>query len=398
MSPSLLVLMGWLILAWPLNQPAWAAKDRHDPISQKIDRERRTLDKLKKEIKEKQHQAKAVEKQKESVVQVIHDLDNRLHRSRSDYAAITKNLKQKDKALADITDNLTTLRERIQQRRGSILARVRVQYMEGRHASLRAVLASNSYPEFQRRAKYLSVASRREYDLIEAYRADVGALETTEQQLEVARREVLATKEQTERQLAEIKGLKHDKRVILAKIVHEKEAYDRALEDLQRSAGRVDSLLKELEGRKHVALARPRKDIRPIPPSKGIFQWPADGEVVSYFGRHRHPTFDTYVQHKGIEIRAAEGAAIRSVSDGTVAYADWLKGYGLVLILDHPNGFFSLYAHALKLLVKVGEQVRAGQIIGEAGDTGMTGESTLYFELRDGAEPVDPLAWLARRG
>lgn len=398
MSPSLSVLMGVLILAWPLNQPAWAAKDRHDPISQKIDRERRTLEKLKKEIKEKQHQAKAVEKQKESVVQVIHDLDNRLHRSRSDYSTITKNLKQKDKALADITDNLTTLRERIQQRRGSILARVRVQYIEGRHASLRAVLASKSYPEFQRRAKYLSVASRREYDLIEAYRADVGALETTEQQLEVARREVLATKEQTERQLAEIKGLKYDKRVILAKIVHEKEAYDRALEDLQRSAGRVDSLLKELEERKHVALAKPRKDIRPIPPSKGIFQWPADGEVVSYFGRHRHPTFDTFVQHKGIEIRTAEGSAIRSVSDGTVAYADWLKGYGLVLILDHPNGFFSLYAHASKLLVKVGEQVRAGQIIGEAGDTGMTGESTLYFELRDGAEPVDPLAWLARRG
>ena len=86
------------------------------------------------------------------------------------------------------------------------------------------------------------------------------------------------------------------------------------------------------------------------------------------------------------------------MADGTVEYADWLKGYGLVLIVDHPNGFFSLYAHASKLLVKVGERVRAGHIIGEAGDTGMTGDSTLYFELRDGAEAVDPLAWLARRG
>ncbi|HZS10907.1 MAG TPA: peptidoglycan DD-metalloendopeptidase family protein, partial [Nitrospirales bacterium] len=82
---------------------------------------------------------------------------------------------------------------------------------------------------------------------------------------------------------------------------------------------------------------------------------------------------------------------------GTVAYADWLKGYGLVMILDHGNGFFSLYAHASKLLAKVGQGVKAGSTIGEAGDTGLTGESTLYFELREGAEPVDPMQHLPKR-
>jgi len=82
---------------------------------------------------------------------------------------------------------------------------------------------------------------------------------------------------------------------------------------------------------------------------------------------------------------------------GAVAYADWLKGYGQVVILDHANGFFSLYAHASKLLVKVGEQVAVGHVIGETGDTGLTGESTLYFELREGADAIDPLAWFAKR-
>jgi len=82
---------------------------------------------------------------------------------------------------------------------------------------------------------------------------------------------------------------------------------------------------------------------------------------------------------------------------GTVVYADWLKGYGLVIIVDHANGFFSLYAHAAKILSKVGEQVTQGHPIGETGDTGMIGENTLYFELREGAEAVDPLQWLARR-
>lgn len=397
MTPGCAVFVGLLLVLGLEADLAWGKKDRQDPASPTIERERRTLEKLKKEIREKSHQSKEAEKQKESVLQIIHDLDSRLHRSRADYAVITQNLRKKDHALAEITDGLAALRERIRERRGSILARVRVQYMEGRYGYVRSLLASGSYPEFQRRIHYLSAASKREYDLIEAYRADMAALESAEQQLAAARTEMLALKGQTERQLAEIKGLKQEKRVVLAKIVHEKEAYDRTLEELQRSASRVDALLKEMEERKRVAAARPRREPRVLQPTKGIFQWPADGEVVSYFGRHRHPTFDTYVQHKGIEIRTAEGSSIRAVSDGTVEYADWLKGYGLVLIVDHPNGFFSLYAHASRLLVKVGERVRAGQVIGEAGDTGMTGDSTLYFELRDGAEPVDPLAWLARR-
>ena len=80
-----------------------------------------------------------------------------------------------------------------------------------------------------------------------------------------------------------------------------------------------------------------------------------------------------------------------------MVYADWLKGYGLVIILDHANGFFSLYAHASKILARTGEHVLERQAIGETGDTGVIGESTLYFELREGAEPVDPLHWLARR-
>jgi septal ring factor EnvC (AmiA/AmiB activator) len=122
-----------------------------------------------------------------------------------------------------------------------------------------------------------------------------------------------------------------------------------------------------------------------------------DGSVISFFGRQKHPTFNTYVQRKGIEIRATEGSLIHAVMQGTVVYADWLKGYGLVIILDHANGFFSLYAHASKILTAVGAQVTANQAIGETGDTGMTKENTLYFELREGAEAVDPLQWLTKR-
>ena len=181
-----------------------------------------------------------------------------------------------------------------------------------------------------------------------------------EREREEARRGILAYKTSTEEKLAQIQGLKKEKRVYLAKITHEKESYDRAVEELERSASRVDSLLQRTgdqtpRGRWH----RPPRARGPTA-LRGSLLWPTDGQVVSYFGRQKHPTFNTYIQRKGIEIRAGEGSIIRAVLAGTVVYADWLKGYGLVIIADHANGVFSLYAHASKILTSVGARIESG--------------------------------------
>ena len=386
-----------LLLALLPSSPVLAGKDKNDPISQKIERERRALEKLKGEIQEKQKHADAAEKKRESALQAIQDLDDRLLRSRQERDVIGRKLKQKDRELEGINTQLGALRTRIQERRSSILARLRVQYMEGRFGYLKALLAVDNYGDLQRRFQYLSAVSKREYDLLEAYQSDQQHLEQVEHQRAAARDDMLAFKQHTDRKLDEIQGFKQQKKLYLARITKEKELYERSLAELQRSAARVDALLQEMEEKRRAALSRPRKETARTRPFKGLLQWPAEGEVISFFGRHKHPTFETYVQKKGIEIRTAEGSAIRAVMSGTIAYADWLKGYGLVLIVDHANGFFSLYAHASKLSAGVGDQVQAGQVIGETGDTGMTGESTLYFELREGADPVDPLAWLGKR-
>lgn len=388
------VLWGLLEVAW---SPAQAGKDRHDPVSQKIEQERKALDKLKEEIEEKKKHANEAEKKRESTLQAIQDLDDRLMRSRQERQEIGRQLKKKDQELEEINAQLVALRMHIADRRSSILARMRVQYMEGRFGYLKALLAAENSGDLQRRFQYLSAVSKREYDLMEAYRDDLDRVGQVERQRAEARDQMLVFKQGTERKLEEVQSVKRQKNLFLAKITHEKELYDRAVAELEKSAARVDTLLKELEQRRRAALARPKKEIAGIHPFRGMLHWPAEGDVVSFFGRQKHPTFDTYVQKKGIEIRTEDGSAIRAVMPGSVAFADWLKGYGLVVIVDHANGFFSLYAHASKLLTKVGDHVQAGQVIGETGDTGMTGESTLYFELREGVDPVDPMAWLAKR-
>lgn len=393
------MLAGGLVACALAVSPAWAAKkEKNDPLAQKIERQRQALEKIQEEIKEKKKSSEQAEKKMESVLESIQELDASLMKSRLERQEIGRKLKQKDQELEDINAQLASLRGRVGERRKSILARLRIQYMEGRMGALKVLLAADSYADLHRRYQYLSAVSRREYDLLRDYQNDVGRLEQVERQRATARDAMLSLKGETEHKLGEIQEGKRRKNLFLARITDEKESYDRMVLELERSAGRVDTLLKELiEQRTKLATAQIRQRGGKAHALLGQFLWPAEGEVVAHFGRQKHPQFNTYVQRKGIDIQAAEGSGIRAVMAGTVAYADWLKGYGLVAILDHANGFFSLYAHASALVVKAGEHVQAGQTIGATGDTGMTKEHTLYFELREGAEPVDPLIWLAKR-
>jgi murein hydrolase activator len=372
-----------------------------DSISEKIERQRKTLEALKDKIQEKRKRADEAEKKWESVLQGIQSLDERMIRHRQDHREIKQKLRQKDREIEEITDQLMAMRTGIQARREAILSRLRVQYMEGRFRHVKALLTSDSYGDLQRRAQYLSTVSQKDYELLETFRTDMARMEEAERQRAQARAGMVAFKQNIEKKLTDIRVLQTEKKGYLAKIRHKKDSYHRAVKELERSASRLDSLLHELETRRRMMAMSPPTTLSSSPPVprgiRGMLPWPVEGKIVSFFGRQKHPTFDTYVQRKGIEIRVTEGSLIHAVMPGNVVYADWLKGYGLVIILDHANGFFSLYAHASKILTGVGEQVVEGQAIGETGDTGMIGENTLYFELREGAEPVDPLHWLAKR-
>ena len=384
------------VILWGI--PPSVPAERKDSYADKIEQEKKTLERLRGTIVEKRKKADEAEKKRESVLQGLQSLDERLVRYRQEHQDIRKKLRKKDLEIEHMNVQLSRLSERIDERQDAIAARLRVQYVEGRFWQLKTLLAASSSGDFQRRLRYLSAVTEREYDIMETYRKDAERIAEVERSRAEARQGILAYKISTEEKLAQIQGLKREKRVYLAKITQEKESHDRAVEELERSASRVDSLLKELESRRRAAMmTRPPSMAGGLKSLRGTLLWPTEGHVVSYFGRQKHPTFNTYIQRKGIEIRAAEGSNIRSVLAGQVVYADWLKGYGLVIIVDHANGVFSLYAHASKILTSVGSRIEAGEAIGETGDTGMTGENTLYFELREGAEPVDPLVWLSKR-
>jgi septal ring factor EnvC (AmiA/AmiB activator) len=385
-------------VAFLAGAPVLAAPDRSEPLPEKIRKERQTLDKLKDEIKEKKQKSDEAQRKEVSVLQELEEADHRIKRSREDLARVNEKLREKDHEIADTTVSLRRLRERITQREGSIRSRLRVMYKEGPNGRLKLLLASSGYNDLQARLASLRWISRREFQLLEGHRADRVRLESTESHLLRVRGELQGYQQDIATKLAAVKDERTKKDRLLSRVRSEKAMYVKAVEELEKSAQRIEGLIREFEARrKAAASARTAPAGEGLARLKGRLGWPTEGDVVALFGRQKHPKFDTYVQRKGIEIRAGHGTVIRSVSDGVVAFADWMRGYGLLAIVDHGEGFFSLYAHASKLLVNVGDSIRGHQPIGEIGDTGLTGESTLYFELRQGGEALDPLAWLGRR-
>jgi len=133
----------------------------------------------------------------------------------------------------------------------------------------------------------------------------------------------------------------------------------------------------------------------PFATLRGQLPAPVDASVVQRFGREVDAEFHTQVFHKGIDFGATLGDPVRAVAAGTVRFAGWFRGYGRMVILDHGDRFYTVSGHLDALRVAMGNFVAAGEPIGTVGDTGSLRGPRLYFEIREGSEAVDPLAWLA---
>jgi len=126
---------------------------------------------------------------------------------------------------------------------------------------------------------------------------------------------------------------------------------------------------------------------------KGRLSKPLKGKVVQGFGDYVHPKFKTKLPHPGVDFEAAYGSEISAIFDGEVVFADWLSGYGYTVIINHPQGVYSLYSHLDKIETKKGDVVKTGQRIGLSGGDPTKNFSGIYFELRQGKTAVDPLPW-----
>jgi septal ring factor EnvC (AmiA/AmiB activator) len=186
---------------------------------------------------------------------------------------------------------------------------------------------------------------------------------------------------------------KQQREGLLGELRAQKTVYAAAINDLEASSKNLQDLLDSPRPKPGNQLAAPA----PFRDMKGLLPWPAQGGVAVPFGRIQNLDSPTYTRHLGIDISAPANSEIRVVHDGLVAYCDWFRGYGKLVIVDHGEGYSTIYSHCSEILVNKGEFIRAGAPLALVGETGSLKGPFLYFEIRENGQPVDPLVWLQRR-
>ncbi|MEK6684544.1 MAG: peptidoglycan DD-metalloendopeptidase family protein [Nitrospirota bacterium] len=372
-----------------------SAEPRPDAVSKKVTKEKQELDRLRQKIEQQRKKSREAAKRENSILENLEETDYQRTLKKKELAVVNLQLVDRDQEIERLNRDLHALRREVDAKKGLVRERVRVLYQEGRFKSLDVLFSSRDYYEFLKRYYYLTWISNKEGELLQSYQSAMTRMEPKEIALRQARAELLDYKTEITRKLSEIQDEKRKKDRLLASIRNEKSTYNRTIQELEDSAAKLKGLIKKLEAQR--APRREEESSAGFSLQRGHLDWPANGRVATFFGRQKHPQFDAYVYRKGIEIQAGQGSPIRSVYGGSVVYADWFRGYGLLVIIDHGKNYFSLYAHAAKLLVSAGDRVAGRQVIGEIGDTGLTSDNRLYFEIRRGSDPLDPLPWLRRR-
>lgn len=223
-------------------------------------------------------------------------------------------------------------------------------------------------------------------------REALAALEQTRRHLEEARREEAAAVEDLHERQEQRQELI---RRIDVEAAESRRALARRQEDAEEMAGLVANLTAPADDATASDAAGP--PAASFEATAGRLPWPGQGEVTLSFGRQRHPVYDTYTLSKGIEIAATVGSPVRAVFPGRVVFADWFQSYGLVVILDHGNDWFTIYGHLDRVDVHVGDRVEARGQVATVGDSGSLTGPSLYFEIRRGTEALNPGNWLRPR-
>lgn len=278
------------------------------------------------------------------------------------------------------------------------------QYLGGKHEYLKLMLDNQDPNKVARDLQYFQYIARNRAIWLENLRSNLNELNDI--RLEVQSQNSILEKLSAE-QTQQKKKLQQDqleRKQILGQFSRQLTQQRREIKHLQRDENRLVKLVEKISE----MLAQPKKkslfrnenlpdnrfDGEPFAQLQGKLTLPAKGDIANQFGTKRP---DSTVLWKGLFIRTASGQAVKTVAAGRVVFADWLRGFGNLLIVDHGNAYMTLYGNNETLYKQVGDELRGGDTIASVGNSGGNIDSGLYFELRHKSKPLDPLKWLAKK-
>lgn len=321
--------------------------------------------------------------QKAQLEAEVKRLETRVERLRKNLAENQRRVDEQEGRVAALQAERAAKEQDVQALQDSLRTELRAFYKAGPEARL-DLATQQSGPRLVEYLRFLTQARR---ERLETLAIEQKRLASAERRLQAERddltRDLNALNEE-QRRLAETKNRQN---TMLAKLDRSLTTRAQRQAAVEEDRKRLNQVLNNIRAS---AVAG-----QPFSKSKGRMDWPTEGRVLHGFGQKRS---DGQSNWTGLVIAAEPGAEVRSVQDGTVAYSGWLLGYGLLLVIEHDDGYATLYGHNQTLNKERGDRVAAGELIGRAGATGSLSRSGVFFGVNRKGKPLDPISWLKRRG
>ena len=314
-----------------------------------------------------------------------------LGQARSELSRANREYADRSARRASLAQNRTQQQQALMNERAALAGQLRVAYMIGREEPLKLLINQQDPLHSGRLFAYYGYFGRARADQIAQIQAQVQRLDELDVQLQQQQSELATLKAAQQQQLQQLERARNDRQLVLATLTAAARTREHSLARLKSQQADLEGLLTALN--RSLKSVAPPDNATAFGRSRGLLPWPVAGQLTARFGDTRA----SGVKWEGVVIATERDAPVKAVAAGRVVYADWLPGLGLLVIVDHGEGYMSLYGHNDRLLKAVGESVGVGEAIAAAGDTGGRAAPELYFEIRRGGKPVNPGPWFKAR-
>lgn len=356
---------------------------RKDQIEKDISQKKKDLGDIKKKISVTRKKEKEIRGKESSILDHLNSIETDLHKKKKELKQIEGELAQTRERLRQTRSQISMLTQELDRTREELFSRLTALYKMGRTPPETILLTSQSFSDLLKIDKYFRVILHSDARLVETYQRQVALKERYQEALMTDQQQWERNIAEVEKKKAEIQGVKKKKEALLKSIQNQKVVYQKLIREMEERAKNLQALVQKLEREKRLLSYGKAKPDH----FKGKLSPPVHGKVISLFKERGQ---------NGIEIQAAMGAEIRAVLAGKVLYADWFKGFGNIVIIDHGDHVFSVSGYCSQVLKKAGEEVAQGEVIGLVGSAGALKGPSLYFEIRHQGKPQNPMDWISQ--
>lgn len=374
-----------LALLFPLT-PAGADEDP------RLQRNQAELERVRSRIEALSRSLERDRGRQDELRKTLEDTEKKIAAIGTELRGLARDLDQQNRKVRAIQEDQRRIEQQLAAQKKGLGQQVRSAYVLGAGSQTQLLLSQEQAGPLSRMMTYYDYVNRARARRIEGILAQVQALQAVTARLLEERQALETLRQQRERTLKALEAGRAERAAMVERLAARIADEQTELRQLRQNEQEVRRLLDSLRN----ALADIPLNLgneRPFAKQRGKLPWPVRGKLLASYGQ---PKAGPNLLWNGLWIAAAQGSPVRAVAGGRVAYVGWMHRYGLMVVLEHEGGYFTLYGHNDSTLKGVGEWVAVGQPIAQAGASGGHTQSGVYFEVRKGKEPVNPRTWLAR--